>query len=272
MEKDLSEGRAALFNALVLAGERSRKNPLAERFQISLKAVIPVGGRPMVQRVLEALSSSAHIEQIYLCGPDKGIFDGLKPLRDMFRSGRLVWVENEKSPSLSALKAIKLSGRNHPVLLTTADHALLRTEVVDFFCQGALSSPGDLIVGLARLETIKSTWPEARRTSYRFREGRFCSCNLFGFMNKNSLNAAKFWQKIEEKRKHPLKIVRSFGICWALWYLSGSLGIEKAFERASRVIGCRIKPLIIPFPEAAIDVDSYADWKLAEKIITVMEK
>ena len=256
-----------VLNAVLLAGERLQTPPLAGKFNLPVKALIPVGGVPMVQRVIEVLSSSGFIGQIFLCGPEKELFAGIGPIERLLETGVLTWVENDSTPSRSALKALLLAGRDQPVLVTTADHALLKRDMVDFFCSRALASGGDLLVGLARLETVKKRWPEARRTSYRFRDGRFCSCNLFGFLNKNSLNAVKFWQKVEEKRKNPLKIVGAFGWFWVLRYVSGTLSLEQAFNRASRVIGCSIRPVILPFAEAAIDVDSFEDWKLAEKIL-----
>ncbi len=256
------------FNAVVLAGERTRDNPLNKKFHVPAKALISVGGKPMVQRVLEALTSSGYIRHVYLCGPERALFDNGNFIGGLFDSGVLKWIENEKTPSLSALKALKLACRELPVLLTTADHALLTKHMVRFFCTKALKSDRDLLVALARLEMLKEKYPETRRTSYRFREGRFCTCNMFGFMKDKAFQAARFWRKVEENRKNPLKIVGSFGWWWALRYVTGTLGIEQAFRSASTVLDCSAGPVIMPFPEAAIDVDSPGDLELAERIIT----
>ncbi|RUM89318.1 MAG: MobA-like NTP transferase domain containing protein [Thermodesulfatator sp.] len=255
------------FNAVVLAGERKKKNDLLEGFQVPVKALIPVKGRPMAERVIQALVDSQCIEKIFLCGPDRALFEGLVPLSKFFHMGRIVWVQNENSPSASALKAMRQAGDDKPVLVTTADHALLKPNMIQYFCRNAGRTGLDLVVGLARLEIVQKCCPGIKRTSYKFRDGSYCSCNLFGFMNRQAFKAAEFWQKAEEKRKHPLKIVATFGWYWVVRYLLGAVDLSQAFDRVSKVIGCTAGPLILPFPQAAIDVDTLQDWKMAERII-----
>jgi len=52
-----------------------------------------------------------------------------------------------------------------------------------------------------------------------------------------------------------------------LRYLLGQLSLTEALERVSRRLGFKAGAVIIPFPEAAIDVDSIRDWKLVEEIV-----
>ena len=254
------------FDAIVLAGERTRFNPLTRRFRLPAKAMIPVGGVPMVQRVLDALSSSGRVRQIYLCGSEMDLFEKLEGVARLINSGRVSWIPSEKTPSRSAFKALALAGGERPVLLTTADHALLTAHMTDFFCTGAQQSGRDLAVGLAGLKILKSAYPASRRTSYKFREGSYCSCNLFAFMNKDSFSAARFWQKVEERRKNPVKVIGGFGWFWALMYITGTLSLSRALARASGVLGCSIGAVIMPFPEAALDVDTVSDWELADLV------
>ncbi len=262
------ESGFTMFDAIVLAGERRGENPLLARFDVPIKALIPVGGKPMVQRVVEGLWGSGCIERILLCGPEKYIFQTMEEGATAIRSDSIQWVRNEPSPSQSALKALRLAGGQAPILLTTADHALLRPEIVRFFCEKADEAGYDLSVGLASMDLLKRSYPNAKRTSYRFRDGVFCSCNLFGFMNKRAFRAAEFWQMVEERRKKPLQVVGGFGWYWLLRYLTGTLSLRKALDRASKVFGCSVGAVLMPFPEAAIDVDTEEDWRLVETIAT----
>ena len=43
------------FTAIVLAGDRTSGDPLAEAAGVACKSFVPVGGRPMVLRVLDSL-------------------------------------------------------------------------------------------------------------------------------------------------------------------------------------------------------------------------
>ena len=43
------------FTAIILAGDRTSGDPLAEAAGVACKSLVPVGGRPMVLRVLDSL-------------------------------------------------------------------------------------------------------------------------------------------------------------------------------------------------------------------------
>jgi len=259
-------GPGSAFDAVVLAGERSRDSELLKRFGVPAKALIQMAGRPMIVRVIGALFQSGLVERIFLCGQSMELFRKIPEIGTEMDSGKIIWIQNEKGPSLSALKAMEAAGGKRPILLTTSDHALLRPIHVRFFCKRALSLHVDLAVGLARLEGLK-VYPGVKRTYYRFKDGKFCTCNLFGFLTRNSFKAARFWQEVESKRKNPLKVVASFGITWAIRYLLGWLSLEEAIMRASKILGCTLGAVILDFPEAAIDVDTINDLELAQRIL-----
>ncbi len=260
--------KTSFFDAVLLAGDRRQDDPLLQRFNVPAKALIKVGDTPMIIRVIDGLIRSGLIKRIFICGQDQEVFVRLRPIDELMKKGRLFWIQGEKGPSLSAYKALKASGGERPVILTTCDHALLAPKHVGFFCDRALDTGADLAIGVARLEKVKERFPQARRTSYKFKDGSYCSCNLFAFMNEKAFKAAEFWKNIEARRKNPLKIIWGFGWIWALWYLLGQLTLQKALERASHVIGCRPGAVIMDFPETAIDVDSYKDWLFVEKLLT----
>ena len=46
----------------------------------------------------------------------------------------------------------------------------------------------------------------------------------------------------------------------------GRLSLAEALKRVSRRLGLTAGAVIMPFAEAAVDVDSVEDWKLVERI------
>ena len=52
------------WTAVVLAGSRPGRDAFAEQFGTDLKALIPVGGEPMVRRPVRALLESGEIGEI----------------------------------------------------------------------------------------------------------------------------------------------------------------------------------------------------------------
>ncbi|MGH6874563.1 MAG: hypothetical protein ACREDW_06070, partial [Aestuariivirgaceae bacterium] len=91
--------------------------------------------------------------------------------------------------------------------------------------------------------------------------------NLYGFNTPAALKILDHWHRVEGDRKRPWRLVRSFGISPLLRYALGTLTLSAAFDAASRTLGLRVTPILLPFAEGAIDVDKPADLELAERIL-----
>lgn len=254
------------FTAIVLAADRESANPVARAAGVSCKSMAPINGTPMIFRVLQALSLSGKVEKSCLCGPPKTIIDQEPELDNYISSGKAAWIENQVTPSLSAYEAMKLQPKDSAILLTTSDHALLSPQIVDYFCNEAQASGCDLVVALARRETVLAAYPETSRTAYRFKDGAYCSCNLFAFLTPQARTVPSFWRRIEQQRKNPLKIISILGWITVLRYVLGRLTLAEALDRISHRLGCRAGVVVMPYPEAAVDVDSAEDLRLVQRI------
>lgn len=255
-----------LFTAIVLAADRETNNPVAKAAEVRCKSLAPINGTPMILRVLEALSSSSKVVNKLLCGPPRDILDQEPQLGDYVASGKASWMENQATPSLSAHESMKSLPLNSAILLTTSDHALLTPKIVDYFCHEAQGSGCDVVVGLARHETVMAAYPETSRTAYHFKDGDYCSCNLFAFLTPRSRSVPSFWRRIEQQRKNPLLVISALGWITVVRYLLGNLTLPEAMDRISNLLGCKAGFVIMPYPESAIDVDTASDWILAQQI------
>lgn len=254
------------FTALVLAADRGPGDPVARAARVACKALAPVGGRPMVLRVLDALGAAAQVGRIVLIGPPAEILEREAVLRGRIDGERLRWVAPRESPSLSATAGLAAVDAAAPVLLTTADHALLTPEMVDRFCREAAAGGTDVAAALARHAAVMAAFPGMRRTRIRFRDGPFCGCNLYAFLTPAGRRAAEHWRRVESRRKKPSKMLGELGWVVVLRYLLGRLDLGGALEAVSRRMGLRVGAVVLPFPEAAVDVDSVADWASAQAI------
>lgn len=256
-----------LFTAIILAGVRPTGDPVAEAAGVACKAFIPVGGRPMVLRVLDALEAAQQVETIILCGPSQESIKQQPELKARIAEDRLKWVAGQSTPSLSTHHVLQSLSKNAPVFVTTADHALLNAQIVDFFCAEARRAGFDIAVGLTSYAQVMSAFPETRRTAIKFQDGSYCGCNLFAFLNPQSYRAAQFWRRIEQQRKNPLKMMRILGWWAVLRYLAGKLSLNEALGYLSRRMGLRAGVVMLPFPEAAVDVDTIGDWEFVQSLV-----
>jgi GTP:adenosylcobinamide-phosphate guanylyltransferase len=257
---------ATRFTAVVLAADRNPDDPLVKNAGACCKALVEIGGTPMLQRVILALQNAVSIGDILLSGPDRGCLDTNATIKQALDDGGLHWLEPENSPSTSAYRSMQQVSPATPVLITTADHPLLRADIVDHFLGEARRSGADVAVGMTTFASIRERFPKATKTVMRFRDGGYCGCNLFAFLTPESRAVAEAWRKVEQQRKNPLRVIAQLGWWSVLRYQLGWLSLESALERLSARLKVRIRPVILPFPESAIDVDSIADHKLVEEI------
>jgi GTP:adenosylcobinamide-phosphate guanylyltransferase len=221
----------------------------------------------MVLRVLDALEAAREIEGIVLCGPDKSAIEQDKELTFRIGSGKVKWLESQATPSSSTYHAMQSLPDSTPVLVTTADHALLTAEMVDYFCFGARQGNKDIVVGLALHKLVAAKYPQTKRTAIPLADGSYCSCNLFGFLTPEARSAALFWRRVESQRKKTLRVIAGFGWLNLLRYLLWRPSLEDGLERISHRIGIRAGAVLLPFPEAAVDVDTLSDLRLVESIV-----
>ncbi|HUQ35884.1 MAG TPA: nucleotidyltransferase family protein [Aestuariivirga sp.] len=253
---------AKAWTAIVLAAGRGPNDPMAKAYGISHKCALPVNGVPMLRRVVNALQDSQSIAAIGISIERPAIVREALAEKE---SGVSV-IPSENSAPLSAIVAIKKNA-TFPVLITTGDHALLTPEMVDYFCEHAQLHGADFSAGLARAEVIMKAYPQSVRTFFRFGKDRVSGCNLFAIANENGLRILEKWQYLEQSRKKPWRLVAAFGPLALIRFAVGALSLDGAFSVVSKRLGVTARPVLMPFAEAAIDVDKPSDLELAEAIL-----
>jgi hypothetical protein len=104
-----------------------------------------------------------------------------------------------------------------------------------------------------------------KKTVLHFRDGDYCGANLFAFLTARGRGVADFWRRVEDQRKSPLRIMRTLGWGAVIKYLLGVLTLEHALEVLSRRLDLRIGAVVLPYAEAAVDIDSIADRDLVQE-------
>jgi GTP:adenosylcobinamide-phosphate guanylyltransferase len=255
------------FSVIILAADRETDNPEAEAAKVSCKALTPVGGRPMVLRVLDALGKAREVATRILVGPAETSIAENSELSDLVSSGQVKWIAPQTSPSLSAFSALQSLPEDVPILVTTADHALLSPAMIDHFCAAARNSSCDVVAGVARYDLIVKAFPDTLRTVTKLKDGGFCGCNMFAFLTPQARSAANFWRKVESERKKPLRVVKVIGWSAVFRYLCGQLTLDYALAQLSKRMNLKVGVIEMPFAEAAVDVDKVDDWYLVESIL-----
>jgi GTP:adenosylcobinamide-phosphate guanylyltransferase len=258
---------AASTAALILAGSRGSSDPLAHSEGVRHRALLEVGGEPMLLRVVRALRATPGLGPVTVSIGEPAALDAVAELADLRRQGVLAVHRSLASPSRSVLDVLDGLPTGRALLVTTADHALLCAEIVERFLAEGEASGADLAIGLVAARCLRARFPTSRRTLVPFRDESYSGANLFLFRTPRARRAAAFWVRAERFRKRPWRLVGAFGPVSLALFLLRRLDLDAALARASRAVGARIAAVRLPFAEAAIDVDRPADLALARKLV-----
>jgi GTP:adenosylcobinamide-phosphate guanylyltransferase len=251
--------------ALVLAGTRAAGDPLAAHAGVSHKALIETGGATMIERVVGALAAVPAVARIVVAIERPGLLSDLPGLRPPACAKPLATMAPLGGPSATVAAALASEGA--PLLVTTADHALLRPQWVEEFMR-ACPERADVAVALAPRAAVQAAVPHTRRTWLRFADGDFSGCNLFLLAQPAARGVVTFWRQMEAERKNPLAMIRRLGWSYALRYRLGRLDRAAAARRVGELSGgARLAFVDMSDGRCAIDVDTVGDLELVRSML-----
>jgi GTP:adenosylcobinamide-phosphate guanylyltransferase len=248
------------WTAIVLAGSRPGKDAFAQVHGTDLKALIPVGGEPMVRRPVMALLASERIAAVRVLAQQP------ERIAEVLAADPRLTVESSGDTIAATLEAVCNDPTvGWPVLVTTADHALLDAGMIDDFC----SRVGDADIAIAVVErrALMRRLPTTRRTWIRFRGGAYSAANLFLLKSPKATSAIELWRSVEQDRKKGWRLLWAMGPALFLGAVLRLLTLDQALRRIGRKLGLDIRAVEMADPLAAVDVDKPDDHRLVQAIL-----
>ncbi len=247
------------WTALLLAGSRPGGDPFAAAHGVAAKALISVAGEPMILRPVRALLGNVRIGQVRVLAQDGAVLTPVLP-----DDARLT-VEPSRATIAATIEAIIADPATRwPLLVTTADHALLTSAMIDDFCVRAQGA--DLAIGLVDRGALMARLPQTRRTWIGFRDEAVSGANLFALGSPKAARAVRLWREIEQDRKQGWKLLAMLGIP-GLMGLARLWSLDKVVRKIGRKLGLSIRAIRLNDPLSAVDVDKPADLALVEQIV-----
>lgn len=245
------------FSALVLAGSRGGVDPVAEYAGVTHKALIVLRGETLLARVVGALRAAG-------AGRIAVISSHPEVRGEIARLG-VEALDEETGPSLSVKAAADRLGA--PLLVTTADHALLQPEWVRRFLADA-PADADVAVLVAARATVEAAAPGTKRTWLKLADGHWSGCNLFWLASDRAFAVLDLWRRVEAERKRPWKMAQILGPGMLLRYVTRTLALSAAARRLGQLAGVRAAVVETPYGLASVDVDKPADLDLVREIVS----
>jgi CTP:molybdopterin cytidylyltransferase MocA len=257
---------ASAWRVVILAASRGPNDPMAKAYGVQHKCGLPVAGKPMLRRVVDALLE-AGLQKPFLVS----IEDSQAAQTACGEHASAIEVVPPRSTAASSANQAIVKHAHFPVLVTTGDHALLTPDMINHAIKQAETSGADALAALATANVITREYPDTRRTYFNLGGTRVSGCNIFAITTAQGLKLVETWETIERDRKKPWRLVSRFGLKPLFFLILGRLTPDVAFKMISDKIGAKVAPIFMPYAEAAIDVDKPSDLELAEKILRQRE-
>ena len=258
------------LRVIVLAAERKGAvNPLAARFGTSHKCLIPLHRQPLIAHVLETLLAHPKVGSIVISIEQEAIaavrtalpLPGPDQPEISFASA---------ADSIADSVILAAQGHHGPLLITTADNALLQPGSVDAVCSALLVH--DVAVAMARREAVLAAHPEGQRRFYRFRDDRYSNCNLYGLAGNTALGAAEIFRGGGQFARNAGRIVEAFGLLNLVLLRTRLVTLSAGLGRISRRFGLSIAPVILDDGSQAIDVDNDRTYTIVHQLLELRSR
>ncbi len=248
------------YTAIVLAGSRPGRDRFAASFGADLKALIPVAGEPMLRRPVRALLTSANVGEVIVLTHEAERVAAILP-----EDKRLIVRKSGETIASTLLALCGDPNTEWPLLVTTADHALLDVATIDEFCD--LAEAFDISIAVVERRAMRRRLPRTTRTWLRFRGGAYTGANLFALKSPKAAAAIELWREVEQDRKKGWRVISLLGPAALMGTVLRVLSIDDVLKRVGRKLALSIVAIRMSNPLAGIDVDKPEDHALVEAIL-----
>ena len=246
--------------AVVLAGSRPGRDAFADAHGTDLKALIPVGGMPMVRRPVEALLGSERVARVRVLAQQSERIAAVLPEDERLSVGPS---GDTIATTLQAL--CDDPSVEWPLLVTTADHALLDGAMIEDFVSRA--NGADVAIGLVERKPLTARLPQTKRTWIKLRGGAYSGANLFLLAGPQVAPALQLWRSVEQDRKKAWKLLGLMGPLTLVAAVLRLRSLHQLLGSVSKRLGIEVRAVELSNPLAAVDVDKAEDLKLVEAIL-----
>jgi GTP:adenosylcobinamide-phosphate guanylyltransferase len=252
---------------LVLAGRRNATlDPLAEKFGVSHKCLVPVAGEAMIGRVLNIVDQAFPGAPIFVSVEDFDVIREEPTVARLTGEGRLKPVPAQEHIVDSVVAASETAG--FPLLITTADNVLMTPGALRRMAEEGRSSQVHALVAMARKKDIQATHAEGQRRFYEFADGGFSNCNMFWIASRKALAATEAFRHGGQFAKKPERVIKAFGVLNLVRFRMGWHSLPRMFGFISRRFGVNIRPVVFEGEgRLAIDVDNERTHAVAEEVL-----
>ena len=227
------------MQALIIAGGTIKADkPLFIETGTSKKALLPIGGKAMIQWVTEALMGSKYVDGLVIVGLKPGSFnDAAMPVRYVRDRGNII---DNGLAGMDAIEEIEPDYKDF--IVCSSDIPLLTPPLVDEFVEICRQQEyADVYYPVVEEKVMEARFPGSNRTFTPMKGGRYAGGDIF------------FAQ------------AKMIGFTFIFKFIFRMMDIHEAAARASKVAGAIGRAIDYPRADIAMDVDKLHQYLLVKE-------
>jgi len=241
------------MDCIIIAGGLAKPDsPMYELTGGKSKALLDMGGRTMLERVMDALQGSKYIEDIVVVGlgSDLGM-NFQRPVEHLPDHGSMV---------ANVLAGVRYFEENKPettaVMSCSSDVPLITSAIVDGFIEATQPHEKGLYYNFITKEVMEARFPGSNRTYVKLKGGMEIAGG--DLMIANPIIGSKneeLWETLTNARKHAWKIATIIGIDMFFKYIFRRIGTAEIEKKAAEILGVPVEVVLSPYAEIGMDAD-----------------
>ncbi len=256
------------LTVLVLAASRQGvDDPVAKLQNKSHKCLVVIDGIAMIERVVQTLIDSECFARILISIESEKVLENLPVAKRWLEDGTIEIVPSAGNLADSVVSLAETVNQPLPLVITTADNVLHTPELVRYFVAAFARSGGDAAVATTAESAVLAEYPEGEFGFFRFRDGGYSFCNLFGIASLSGLETAKVFRTGGQFRKHPWRILKVFGVLPLILLKLRLITLDGFSRRITGKLGVSVDIVRLPYAFAPIDVDNPKTFAFSERLI-----
>lgn len=225
-----------------------------------MKALIPLGGKTLLRRSIEAFRATGRAGKIVVVGPEEVLAEA----RARGADGAVA--EGATGPENIALGLDWLKGQpgglSPHALIAATDLPFLTGEALLAFL-AAIPADAGIAVPIMTQEEFEARFPGSVNEYVPLREGQFTIGSVYYARSEMALAQRERLEAFFSVRKSQFQMARLVGWRVALGWITRTLTVRALERRAREILGC--KGVAVPHapPELAFDIDLPDDYAYA---------
>ena len=251
------------IDAIITAGGVPQPGePLYEYTNGLPKALLPIGNKPLIQWVLDAVNQCEAIERVVIIG--------LKEHEDLVSTHETIFIE-ESRDMLSNIQTAARALRNgnasadRRAFILASDIPTISVEMLNWLYEQSNELLGDLVYPAIEKQTMETRFPASNRTYIQLEDCQVCGGDVSIFRLDVADGERPIWKRLIDARKNPVKQARLIGLGILIPLLTKKLKLDVAEKKISRRLRVDGHVVLSPFAEVGMDVDKPHQFEILRK-------